>query len=48
MFIFCSWCKKYLGEKAPLYDKIKSYGLCSECAKKYPLKEEKEKPVSKN
>ena len=34
MKIICSWCKKFLGEKAPFDDKSVSHAKCSDCLKK--------------
>ena len=31
MRIICAWCKKFLREKEPLYDKSISHGICEKC-----------------
>lgn len=42
MQIICSWCKKLIGEKEPLEDKIISHTICLECEKlHFPIKEGK-------
>lgn len=33
MTIFCSWCKKFMGEKEPKEDKSITHGICPECMK---------------
>lgn len=32
MKVICAWCKKDLGEKEPLEEKIVSHGICGECS----------------
>lgn len=48
MLIFCSWCKKFMGEKEPKWDKIISHGLCPDCEKKFFPIDKKEPPKSKD
>ena len=31
MRIICAWCKEFLREKEPLYDKSISHGICEKC-----------------
>ena len=34
MIIECAWCKKHLGEKAPLKDRAVTHSICEACLKK--------------
>lgn len=34
MKVICAWCRKDMGEKEPLEEKIISHGMCEDCRRK--------------
>lgn len=43
MYEVCAWCKKDLGEKEPIENKIITHGMCEECLAKFKKKIQEEK-----